>query len=80
MFHPLLGDLTKLKDTDVESKVLDLSKKYGIAMRLGQGSAAQQICIALDSYRAELMQRQAASIKSTMTKDNKDLDDLINVD
>jgi hypothetical protein len=80
MFHPLLGDLSKLKDTDVEAKVLDLSKKYGIAMRLGQGSAAQQICIALDSYRSELMQRQQASIKSTMTKGNKDLDDLINVD
>ena len=80
MFHPLLGDLSKLKDADVEAKVLDLTRKYGIAMRLGQGSAAQQICIALDSYRTELMQRQADSIKSTMTKDNKDLDDLINVD
>ena len=80
MFHPLLGDLSKLKDADVEAKVMDLTRKYHIAMRLGQGSAAQQVCMALDSYREELMKRQQKSIKSTMTKDNKDLDDLINVD
>ena len=80
MYHPLLGDVKKLKDTDLEDKILDLSKKYGIAMRLGQGSAGQQIVIILDAYKTELSERQRKSLETALTKKNKDLDNLINVD
>lgn len=30
MYHPLLTDIRKIKDSDLEEKVMDLSKKYGI--------------------------------------------------
>ena len=53
MFNPLIEDPSKLKDQDLENKILDLSRKYGIAMRLGQGGVAQQIVITLDAYRME---------------------------
>jgi hypothetical protein len=80
MFHPLLNDVSKIKDPELEAKILDLGKKYHIALRLGQGSVAQQILLALDSYKDEMSKRQRTALDSTMTKKNKDLDNLINVD
>jgi hypothetical protein len=79
MFHPLLSDLSKIKDADLENTILDITKKYHIAIRLGQGGVAHQIIMALDVYRAEQSKRQQLSMQSTMKKQNKDLDDLINV-
>jgi hypothetical protein len=58
MFHPLLEDLTQLKDQDLENKTADLSKKYHIALKAGQGAAANQIIMILDSIKAEKQRRQ----------------------
>ena len=81
MFDPLIEDPSKLKDQDLENKILDLSRKYGIAMRLGQGSIAQQIVITLDAYRMEQQARQIEAMKTIQEKQKKQgLDDLINVE
>lgn len=81
MFNPLLSDPTKIKDQDLENKILDLSKKYQIAMRLGNGSVAQQIVLTLDTYKSEQMRRQAESMQALQKKSrDQGLDDLINVD
>jgi hypothetical protein len=80
MFNPLIGDLSKLKDPELESKILDLSKKYNSAMRLGMSGASQQIIMTLDMYKYELNKRQRLAIESTMKKQNKDLTNLINID
>jgi hypothetical protein len=81
MFNPLLENPSKLKDQDLENKILDLSRKYGIAMRLGQGGVAQQIVITLDAYRMEQQTRQIESMKTIQEKQKKQgLDDLINVE
>jgi len=80
MYHPLLNDPSKLKDQDLENKILDLSRKYGIAARMGSGGVANQIIVALDMYRSEQSRRQMEQSRNTMTKQNKGLDDLINVD
>jgi hypothetical protein len=80
MFHPLLGDPSQLKDQDLDAKILDLSKKYGIAARMGQGGACQQIVIALETFKAEQQRRQNRALAETMNKQNGDLDDLINID
>jgi hypothetical protein len=81
MFNPLLPDLTKLKDQDLENKIFDLTRKYYQALRLGQGSAAQQIILNLNAFKMEQQHRQ---IKSTqdLAKKTQDggLEDLINVD
>ena len=80
MFHPLLPDLTQLKDADLTTKIADLNKKYVIAARAGNGSLASQVVLALDGYRAE--QQRRIFEKSTMVsinKQDKDLGDLINV-
>ena len=80
MFHPLLGNPTALKDAELESKILDLSKKYFMAARMGQGGACQQINMALDVYKEEQSRRQQESMQALMKKQNRGLDDLINLD
>jgi hypothetical protein len=57
----------------------DLNKKYSIAMRLGNGSVAMQIAVVLEQIRDEVQRRQIESSKKLLQKQNKDLDDLINV-
>ena len=80
MFHPLLESPTKLKDQELENKILDLTRKYHIAASMGQGMICQQVVIILETLKEEQNKRQQESIKSVMKKQNKDLDDLINVD
>lgn len=79
MFNPLLDDLTKFKDAELETKISDLTKKYGIAMRLGNGTAGQQIAMTLDAFKMETQRRQQEAAKRLAEKQNKDLDGLINV-
>jgi hypothetical protein len=79
MFHPLLEDVSKLKDQDLDAKIIELGQKYSIAARLGQSGVANQIIMILDSLRSEQHRRQLELSKSVMNKQNKGLDDLINV-
>ena len=81
MFNPLLEDPSKLKDVDLEKKIIDLSHKYNLALRLGQGSLAQQVVINLEAYRFEFQRRQHEAMKTIQEKQKKQgFDDLINVD
>lgn len=80
MFNPLLGNLSKIKDSDLESKIQDLTKKYHIAARMGQGSICGQIIGLLESYKEELQSRQTKASQDLIKKQDKDLDDLINVE
>ena len=79
MFNPLLEDLTVLKDTDIESRMTDLNKKYNIALRMGNGAIAQQIAVVIEALREETVRRQYEASKKLLQKQNKDLDGLINV-
>lgn len=80
MFHPLLSDLSELKDADLELKISELGKKYSIAARSGNGGLCNQIALALEAYRTELQRRLLEKSNITLKNQNKDLDDLINVD
>lgn len=79
MFHPLLSDLTQLKDAEIETKIADLSKKYSVAARSGNGGLCSQILLTLESFKSEQMRRLTEKTTVTMKNQNKDLDDLINV-
>lgn len=78
MFNPLLPDLSKLKNEDLENKINELMKKYFIAARCGQGAVCNQISIALESYKQEQSRRFEAASKKTYQ--NKNFDDFINID
>jgi len=79
MFNPLVQDLSVFKDQEIDNKVHELTKKYWIAARSGNGGLSQQILVVLESYKDEMRRRQAASQKALLDKQNKDLDDLIKV-
>lgn len=79
MFNPLLPDLSKIKNDDLEIKISDLMKKYLIAANSGQGMVCQQISILLESYKEEQRRRYHEAQKK-MANQNKNLDDFINVD
>jgi hypothetical protein len=76
MFHPLEGDLSTLKDQDVELKLIELNKKYHTASRLGSRDLLTQLSTFITIYRQELAKRHAEKMKST----DSDLGQLINVD
>lgn len=79
MFNPLIEDLSHLKDDELTSKISELIKKYNMALKLGNGAVAQQIVVAVESYRAEQTKRQQEAAKQLLARQNKDLDGLINV-
>ena len=81
MFNPLLPNLSKLKDVELENKILDLNQKYHASMRMGQGGLAQQVIITLEAYRYEQQRRQADAMTELQDRQKKQgLDDLINVE
>ena len=79
MFHPLLPDITALKDADIDTKISDLQKKYSIAARSGNGGLCNQILIALESYKYEQQRRYMTKTSIATKNQNKDLDGLINI-
>ena len=80
MFHPLVDNAKKLKDQDLELKIAELSQKYALASRMGQGGVCEQILAILDMYREEQRYRYKQNLESLIKKDGKNLDELINVD
>jgi hypothetical protein len=76
MFHPLEGDLSLLKDTEIEQKLIELNKKYHAAARMGSRDLLTQLSTFITIYRDELSNRYARKLKN----DDNDLDQLINVD
>lgn len=80
MFNPLVTNLEKLKDSELESKISELTKNYHIAARSGQGGVCGQIVALLNMYQEEQAKRQKAAMDSLLKKQNKTLDDLINID
>lgn len=77
MFHPLEGDLSQLKDNEIEEKLLELNKKYYQAARLGNQDLLTQVATFVTIYREELNKRL---IMKTQKELGGDLDQLINVD
>jgi hypothetical protein len=77
MFNPLIEDLSHLKDNEVEEKILELSKKYFTAQRLGKPQLLTQIANLVTIYKQEMSKRNSNKLKTQL---DGDLDQLINVD
>lgn len=76
MFHPLVSDLSGLKDNEVEDRLLELNKKYYSAARLGSRDLLTQLSTLITMYRQELQIRYAKKNQ----QDDDGLGQLINVD
>jgi hypothetical protein len=79
MFNPLLPDLSKLKNEDIDNRITELMKKFLVASRSGQGGVCNQISIILEAYREEQSKRHQAALEKLESK-GKNFDDFINVD
>ena len=78
MFHPFQEDPKELTETELTQKISELGKKYTQAARLGKGQLLTQLQTFVTIYRDEL--RRRAMQPTTNANDDKDLDQLINVD
>lgn len=79
MFHPLLPNVTEIKDLDLENKINELGKKYSFAARSGNGGLCSQILIVLEEYKFEQQRRSMERTKVAIKNQDKDLGELINV-
>jgi len=77
MFHPFEGDLSLLKDNEVEDRLQNLTKKYFVAQKLGNAEMLTQLSTFVTIYRQELSRRYQSKLQS---QTDRDLDQLINVD
>ena len=77
MFHPFEGDLTQLKDAELEEKIFELNKKYFAAARLGKPELLTQLAVFVNIYKDELNRRIQLRARGQL---DGDLDQLINVD
>lgn len=73
--HPLAEDFSKLKDPEIENRIIDLSRKY---WQTSNPMLQNQISMLLDLYREELRSRQAKVWQQHQSK-APELDKLINV-
>lgn len=80
MYNPLLPDISKVKDNELETKINELSKKYFIAAKMGHGAICEQINHAIDLYKQELQKRHYDNIQKVIKKQDRNFDDLINVE
>jgi hypothetical protein len=74
--HPLAGNLSEIKDGDLENKIFDLSKKY---FQTPNMDVRNQISMLLETYKEELSKRRRESLEKMMSNRDKKLDNLINV-
>jgi len=77
MEHPLIASLDALTIDELGTKISELHKKLGIAMRMGNGYLCDQIRMALESYQSKYQQRLQESYKSNDS--DKNFDDKINI-
>ena len=76
MFHPLSGDLSDYKDQEIETRLIELNKKYYAAARMGSRDLLTQLSTFVTIYRQELSRRYLDKTNSEL---DRDLDQLINV-
>lgn len=74
--HPLIGDLSSLKDLEVENKINELSRKYFMTPN---PMLREQIVLTLNDYKEELAKRRSKELDKMMTNQGKDIDKLIKV-
>ena len=74
--HPLVEDLSGLKDSELETKINELTRKYFMVRNPG---VQAQIATVLDTYKDTLASRRQAEYERMMNNRDKGLDKLINV-
>lgn len=76
MFNPLIENIEQLKDQELESKINDLTNKYFMTK---SPYLREQIVSFLETYKEVYQTRKQQELENIMKTQNKDLDNLINI-
>lgn len=57
MFNPLVENLSKLTDQQLEQKITEITRKYAILRGMQNYALMQQAAVILDMHRQEFMNR-----------------------
>jgi hypothetical protein len=74
--HPLAGSFENLKDSEIEEKITDLTKKYFMTSNI---EVQMQISSLLENYKEEIGKRRQLQLQRLMQKSEKSLDSLVKV-
>jgi uncharacterized protein YbaP (TraB family) len=74
--HPLIPNLSTLKENEIENKLQELTKKY---FQSSNPNVKHQITIIIEDYKQELAARRNKMWQEQYQKRDTDLDSLINV-
>jgi len=74
--HPLAGSFENLKDSEIEEKITDLTKKYFMTSNF---EVQAQISSLLENYKEEIAKRRQIQLQKLMSKSEKSLDNLVKV-
>lgn len=78
MEHPLIADIDHLSLEDLQIKVTELTKKLGIAHRMGNAHLRTQIGMALETYQNKLLEKQKKYYENAR-KSGPDFSDKIDI-
>jgi hypothetical protein len=78
MEHPLIPNIDHLSVEELQTKITDLTRKLGIAHRMGNAHLRQQIEMALETYRNTFREKQQAAYDSA-ARQGPDFSDRIDV-
>lgn len=76
LMHPLLTDLSTLKDQEISNRISDLTKKYFMTRN---ADVQRQMAQVIDDLRYELSERNRKQWELQAQNGDKSLDKLINV-
>lgn len=77
-FHPLVEDISHLKDEELYSKITELTSKMNSAYRLGSGEVLRQMHMIMSHYQNELANRNRKRLED-MEKNSKNFSKIIDI-
>ncbi len=77
-FHPLVSDISHLKDEELYKKIAELTGKMNSAYRLGSGDALRQMQMIMAHYQNELSNRNRQRLED-MEKNSKNFSKIIDI-
>lgn len=78
MEHPLIPNIDHLTIDELQAKVTELTKKIGMAHRMGNAHLRAQVSMALETYQNKLREKQQA-LWDQQRKSGPDYSDKIDI-
>ena len=78
MEHPLITDIDNLTIDELQGKISELSKKLSFSQRIGNAQLANQIRMAIETFRNKYQQKMQ-TIQDNQNKNNPDFSDKIDI-